>query len=45
MGQDKKVVAGRMRFILAHDIGQAFVTDAVPPERLRDLLADALSGR
>ena len=45
MGQDKKVVAGRMRFILARAIGQAFVTDAVPPEALRALLAEALAGR
>ena len=44
MAQDKKVVAGRMRFILAHDIGRAFVTDQVPPERLRALLSDALAG-
>ena len=28
MAQDKKVQDGRLRFILAHDIGQAFVTDA-----------------
>lgn len=45
MGQDKKVVAGRMRFVLAHGIGRAFVTDAVPPEVLRALLAEALAGR
>jgi len=45
MAQDKKVVAGRMRFVLAHDIGQAFVTDAVPPDRLRALLAESLARR
>lgn len=44
MAQDKKVVAGRMRFILARDIGHAFVTDQVPPEALRALLAEALGG-
>ena len=38
MAQDKKVVAGRTRFILAHDIGRTVVTDAVPPEALRALL-------
>jgi 3-dehydroquinate synthase len=43
MAQDKKVTAGRMRFILARDIGQAFVTDAVPPEALRTLLDDAMT--
>ena len=42
MGQDKKVVAGKMRFVLARDIGAAFVTDAVPPEVLHALLQDAL---
>jgi len=42
MGQDKKVIAGRMRFVLARDIGAAFVTDAVPAEVLRALLTDAL---
>ena len=26
MGQDKKVVAGQLNFIMARDIGQAFVT-------------------
>ncbi|CUH39083.1 3-dehydroquinate synthase [Jannaschia seosinensis] len=36
MGQDKKVVAGRLRFVLARGIGDAFVTDAVDPE---DVLA------
>ncbi|WP_209424632.1 3-dehydroquinate synthase [Pararhodobacter sp. SW119] len=38
MAQDKKVVEGRMRFILAHDIGQAFVTAEVSPAELRALL-------
>jgi len=45
MGQDKKVQAGRLRFILAQDIGRAFVSDAVPPDTLRALLAEALGGR
>ena len=30
MGQDKKVVDGELRFILARDIGQSFVTSDVP---------------
>jgi len=41
MAQDKKVVDGRMRFVLAHDIGAAFVSDAVPPETLLAVLHDA----
>lgn len=45
MAQDKKVVDGRMRFILARGIGAAFVTEDVPPEILRDLLFEALAGR
>ncbi len=45
MAQDKKVVDGRQRFILARGIGAAFVTDAVPRETLRALLIDALAVR
>jgi 3-dehydroquinate synthase len=45
MGQDKKVVDGRLRFILARGIGQAFVAEDVPPEKVRALLAEALAGR
>jgi shikimate kinase/3-dehydroquinate synthase len=32
MGQDKKVKAGKLAFILVHDIGQAFVSRDVAPE-------------
>lgn len=45
MGQDKKVVDGRLRFILARGIGEAFVTDQVPPETVVTLLQDALRVR
>ena len=45
MGQDKKVVDGELRFILARGIGQAFVADAVPPDAVRAVLTDALAGR
>lgn len=45
MGQDKKVIDGKLRFILARGIGQAFVTDNVPTDTLRDVLNDALSQR
>ena len=31
MGQDKKVIDGRLRFILARGIGDAFVAEDVPP--------------
>ncbi|MFT4150423.1 MAG: 3-dehydroquinate synthase [Paracoccaceae bacterium] len=45
MGQDKKVQDGRLRFILARGIGHAFVADDVPPDTVRDLLAQALIRR
>lgn len=40
MGQDKKVVAGSLRFVLARGIGEAFVTAEVPRARVIDVLAD-----
>jgi 3-dehydroquinate synthase len=42
MGQDKKVVDGQLRFILARGIGQAFVASDVPVEAVRAVLQDAL---
>ena len=45
MGQDKKVVDGRLRFILARGIGEAFVADDVPPGMVAGLLAEGLRGR
>ncbi len=45
MGQDKKVVDGKLRFILAHGIGEAFVASDVPSEPVLAVLRDALAGR
>ena len=45
MGQDKKVVDGQLRFILARGIGAAFVTADVPREAVLTLLEDALAAR
>jgi len=45
MGQDKKVVDGQLRFILARGIGQAFVAADVPVEAVRAVLGDALVRR
>ena len=45
MGQDKKVVDGTLRFILARGIGEAFVTSDVPKETVLSVLSDALAGR
>ena len=45
MGQDKKVVDGQLRFILARGIGQAFVTADVPRDAVLKVLQDALAAR
>jgi len=45
MGQDKKVEAGKLRFILARAIGEAFVADDVDLAVVRGVLEDALSTR
>ncbi|WP_425050541.1 3-dehydroquinate synthase [Psychromarinibacter sp. S121] len=45
MGQDKKVVDGRLRFILARGIGEAFVTSDVDRDLVKGVLAEALAAR
>lgn len=45
MAQDKKVVDGRLRFVLARGIGQAFVAGDVSPAAVAALLEDALASR
>jgi 3-dehydroquinate synthase len=40
MGSDKKKVAGQLRFVLLRDVGQAFVTDAVPESDVLATLRD-----
>ena len=45
MGQDKKVVDGRLRFILARGIGAAFVTSDVPRDAVLGVLEDGLGRR
>ncbi|WP_319547014.1 3-dehydroquinate synthase [Ruegeria conchae] len=42
MAQDKKVMDGQLRFIMARAIGQAFVTPDVPRETVVSVLKDAL---
>jgi len=42
MQGDKKVADGRITFVLARGIGQAFLTRDVPPEAVRTALARAL---
>ena len=41
MKHDKKVQDGRMTFVLTHGIGQAFLSQDVPPKALRALLDQA----
>jgi 3-dehydroquinate synthase len=43
MEQDKKVIDGRLRFILARAVGQAFVAEDVPRDAVAALLAEALA--
>jgi len=45
MAQDKKVVDGKLRFILARGIGEAFITSDVDPDLVRSVLTDALRAR
>ena len=45
MGQDKKVIAGKLRFILARGIGDAFITSDVPQDVVMKVLSDALAAR
>lgn len=45
MGQDKKVVEGQLRFILARGIGEAFVTGDVSTVDVTAVLSDGLARR
>jgi len=45
MAQDKKVIDGTLRFILARGIGAAFVTSDVDAGQVRALLQEALDAR
>ncbi len=45
MLQDKKVRAGRNRFVLARGIGKAYVEDAVELDTVRSILVRAAAGR
>lgn len=41
MAQDKKAIDGKLRFVLARGIGQAFVAEDVPTEKVLEVLRDA----
>jgi 3-dehydroquinate synthase len=45
MAQDKKVVDGKLRFILARGIGEAFIADDVPRDLVKTILKEALAAR
>jgi len=45
MGQDKKVQAGKLRFIMARAIGDSFVADDVDMAVVKTVLNEALRGR
>jgi 3-dehydroquinate synthase len=45
MAQDKKVQAGRIRYVLARGIGAAFVCADAPADLVRGVLAEALAER
>lgn len=45
MAQDKKVIDGKLHFILARGIGDAFVTHDVAPDVVLGVLQDALAAR
>ncbi len=45
MAQDKKVRRGQLTFILARDIGEAFIAHDVPAEKVRVFLAGEIAAR
>ena len=45
MAQDKKVLDGKIRFIMARGIGQAFVTDEIEKDDVIAVLNEALKAR
>jgi 3-dehydroquinate synthetase len=45
MMQDKKVSGGRLTFILARDIGEAFITRDVAIDDLKRLLSEECRGQ
>ncbi len=45
MAQDKKMQEGKLHFVLARNIGEAFVTPDVPREAVLAVLRDALASR
>lgn len=44
MGRDKKTVNGKMRFVLATRIGDAFISDDVPENLVQDVIVNSFGG-
>ena len=44
MSHDKKIKDGKMVFVLANGIGEAFLSSDVEPDAVRDVLIDSLGG-
>jgi 3-dehydroquinate synthase len=44
IAQDKKVKRGRLTFILTRGIGQAFIANDVPPEKVKAFLEKQVTG-
>ena len=42
MQHDKKIVDGKVRFVLLHDIGDVFVTNTVSPSLVKEVLVNGL---
>lgn len=42
MSHDKKSESGKLKFILVHGIGDAFITADVPEQLVREVLKDSL---
>jgi 3-dehydroquinate synthase len=42
---DKKVLAGRSRFILVEDLGKISIRDDVPSQLIEDVVAEGLNAR
>jgi 3-dehydroquinate synthase len=44
IAQDKKVKRGRLTFILTRGIGEAFIANDVPPEKVKAFLETQVKG-
>jgi 3-dehydroquinate synthase len=45
MRHDKKVLKGKMRFILLREIGNSFITSDIMPENVAQILSKSIGGK